>query len=70
MKPMNGILNTISRINLLFAFIILFAAHLLMYYMLGTDDWVMVALSAALVETAVLAAIQLYAAYRSRGRTR
>lgn len=65
---MNGFLNTVSRINLLLAFIVLFAGHLLMYYLLGTDDWPMVALSAALVETAVLAALQLFAGFRNRAR--
>lgn len=65
---MNGFWNTINRINLLVAFIVLFAAHILMYFLLGTDDWLMVALSAALVETAVLAALQLFASYRSRAR--
>ncbi|WP_438446257.1 hypothetical protein [Gorillibacterium sp. sgz5001074] len=65
---MNGFFAAVSRINLLFAFIILFAGHLLMYYVLGTDNWPMVALSAALVETAVIAALQLYAGFRRRAR--
>lgn len=67
---MSSFLNAVNRINLFLAFIALFAAHTLMYALLGTRDWVMVALSASLVETAVLAAIQLYAAYRMRNRTK
>lgn len=65
---MNGLWNTVNRINLLVAFVVLFGAHILMYYLLGTDDWVMVALSAALVETAVLAAVQLLGSFRNRAR--
>lgn len=65
---MNGFWNTVNRINLLVAFVVLFGAHILMYYLLGTDDWVMVALSAALVETAVLAAVQLLGSFRNRAR--
>lgn len=67
---MSSFLHAVSRINLFLAFIVLFGAHVLMYYLLRTDDWVMVALSAALVETALLAGIQLYAAYRLKGRAK
>lgn len=65
---MNGFLHFVNRINLFLAFIVLFAAHSLMYYALRTDDWAVVALSAALVDTAVLAAVQLYAVYRNRNK--
>lgn len=65
---MNGFWKTVTRINLLLAFIVLFGAHLLMYYSLGTDNWPMVALTAALVETAVIAALQLFAGFRKRAR--
>jgi hypothetical protein len=65
---MNGLWNTVNRINLLVAFVVLFIGHILMYYLLGTDDWIMVALTAALVESAVLAAIQLLGSYMNRAR--
>lgn len=65
---MNGFWNAVNRISLLVAFVVLFGGHILMYYLLGTDNWLMVALSAALVETATLAALQLLGSYMNSAR--
>ena len=63
---MNGLLQWINKLNLALAFLVLFAAHGLLYFGLGNGDWFFLALSAALVWTGVLAAVQLF----SRGRAR
>ncbi|TMV44591.1 hypothetical protein FE783_31825 [Paenibacillus mesophilus] len=47
-----------NRINLLWAFILLAAAHALLYYSLHNPNWVMLAILAALVDTGVIAVIQ------------
>jgi hypothetical protein len=65
---MNGFLQAINRINLLAAFLILFGGHLLMYFLLGTDKWMTVALSASLVDTAVLSGLQLLAVFKNRAK--
>lgn len=51
-------LGWINRVSLLWAFIILFALHALLYYSLGNSSWFLLALLAALVETGIIAAIQ------------
>ncbi|OXM82725.1 hypothetical protein [Paenibacillus rigui] len=48
----------IKSINLLWAFIVLFAFHGLLYYSLGTPGWFTVTLMASAVDTAVLAVVQ------------
>lgn len=53
-------MNWINRINLLWAFIILAAFHILLYVSLGNSNWMMLALLASLVDTGVLAVIQLF----------
>ncbi len=63
---MNGLLQWINKLNLVLTFLVLFAAHGLLYFGLGNGDWFFLALSAALVWTGVLAFAQLFA----RGRTR
>lgn len=65
---MNRILYAIRRINIFIAFLFLLGAHLLMYYLLGTANWFVAALSAALVETAVLSGLQLYAVYKLKAK--
>ncbi|MEF3304658.1 hypothetical protein [Paenibacillus sp. GYB003] len=50
----------INRINLVWAFVVLAAAHALLYYALGNASWFMLALLAALVDTGVIAVIQLF----------
>lgn len=47
-----------NRINLVWAFILLLAAHAGLYYALGNANWVMLAIVAALVDTGVIALIQ------------
>lgn len=49
----------ITRINLLAAFAALLVFHLLLYYFIGTDKWLSIALLASIVETGVLALIQI-----------
>lgn len=65
---MNRLLRAAVRLNLFLAFLVLLGVHMLMYFLLGTEGWVTVALSAALVETAVLSAFQLYATYKTRAK--
>ncbi|MDF2725015.1 MAG: hypothetical protein K0Q59_4690 [Paenibacillus sp.] len=48
----------INKINLLWAFLFLAAAHVLLYYSLGNPNWIVLALVAALVETGVIASLQ------------
>lgn len=52
-------LRWISRINLIAAFAVLLVFHLLLYYYLGTDNRISIALLASIVETGVLALIQI-----------
>lgn len=66
--PMNRFFRAVRRINLLIAFLVLFAAHLLLYYALGTDRWATVALTAALTETVVLALAQILIAFKTRAK--
>lgn len=61
---MNALLRFVGRLNLFLTFLILFAAHALLYFGLENDDWFFLALSASLVWTGVLAFVQLL------GRTR
>ena len=51
-------LNWLTRINILVAFVVLMVFHGLLYFYQGTNDWFMVALLASLVDTGVLAALQ------------
>ncbi|OUM96643.1 MAG: hypothetical protein A9Z00_03400 [Thermobacillus sp. ZCTH02-B1] len=60
----------IARINLLAAFAVLFVFHLLLYYFLGNDDWFSIALLASIVETGVLALIQIAAGGREEDKAR
>ncbi|CAM3060459.1 hypothetical protein PASE110613_14910 [Paenibacillus sediminis] len=50
----------IKRINLIWAFAILLIVHGIFYYSMGTPNWLLVALSAALVETGILAALKAF----------
>jgi hypothetical protein len=52
-------LSWISRVNLVAAFAVLLVFHLLLYYFLGTEKWFSIALLASIVETGVLALIQI-----------
>lgn len=63
-------LDWISRINLLVAFIVLLVFHMLLYYYQGTDNWLSMALLASIVDTGVLAALQLVIAGSKRQRNR
>ncbi len=56
---MRSLLDSLSRLNLLLTFVVLLAAHFLLYYSLGTGNWFAVALVAASVDTAVLGILQL-----------
>lgn len=60
----------ISRLNLLAAFAVLLVFHLLLYYFLGTDNWLSIALLASIVETGVLALIQIALGGREEDRAR
>ena len=60
----------IARINLLAAFAGLFVFHLLLYYFIGNDHWLSIALLASIVETGVLALIQIAAGGRDEDRAR
>jgi hypothetical protein len=48
----------INRIHLVWAFVLLAAAHAVLYYSLGNSNWIMLAILAALVDTGVIAVIQ------------
>lgn len=63
-------LRWISRINLLAAFIVLLVFHMLLYYYQNTDNWLSTALLASIVDTGVLAALQLVIAGSRRQRNR
>ncbi|WP_274364422.1 hypothetical protein [Paenibacillus thermotolerans] len=65
---MNGLLRWISRLNLVLVFIVLFAAHGLLYYGLRNDNWFFLALSASLVWTGVIAFVQLLAGTGQRSK--
>jgi len=60
------LLQWIHRVNVLAVFIVLAAAHGILYYSLGNDDWITLALLAALVETGVLAVIR--SLFRVKGK--
>ncbi|WNQ11158.1 hypothetical protein MJA45_26755 [Paenibacillus aurantius] len=51
-------LDWIRRINLIWVFVLLFGFHGLLYYYLGTANWLTVTLLATAVDTAVVAALQ------------
>ena len=63
-------LEWISRINLVVAFVVLMVFHLLLYYSQNTDNWLSMALLASIVDLGVLAAIQLVIVGRRRERNR
>jgi len=63
-------LKWISRINLLAAFAVLFVFHLLLYNFLGNTKWISVALLASIVETGVLALIQIAVGGREEDKAR
>lgn len=65
---MNSIVRMLNGLNLLWTFVVLLAAHLLLYYVQGTDDWIIVAVSAAAVDTAVLGALQFVVRSQSKNR--
>lgn len=65
---MNTLLRWVNRLNLVLAFLILFAAHGLLYFGLGNGDWFFLALSAALVWVGVLALVQLFSRSGSRSK--
>jgi hypothetical protein len=58
---MNKLYGMIKRIHLVTAFIVLLIFHFLLYYLLGNSNWLILALSASLVDTAILAALQFIA---------
>jgi LPS O-antigen subunit length determinant protein (WzzB/FepE family) len=60
----------ISRVNLLAAFAVLLAFHLLLYYFIGTEKWVSTALLASIVETGMLALTQIAVGGREEDRAR
>jgi NhaP-type Na+/H+ or K+/H+ antiporter len=60
----------ITRINLLAAFTALLVFHLILYYFIGTDNWLSIALLASIVETGVLALIQIALGGRDEDRVR
>jgi|GEM_PF-563144 len=60
----------ITRINLLAAFAALLVFHLILYYFIGTDNWLSIALLASIVETGVLALIQIALGGRDEDRVR
>jgi hypothetical protein len=60
----------ITRIHPVLAFIVLFAGHLLLYYSLGTPNWLVIALSAAFFDTAVWAVLQLVVQRYARSRNK
>jgi hypothetical protein len=62
------LLNWLTRINILVAFVVLMVFHALLYYYQGTNNWFMVALLASLVDTGVLAALQFAIGARRRAR--
>ncbi|WP_144340735.1 hypothetical protein [Paenibacillus darwinianus] len=61
-------LNWIRRVNILWLLVTLFVFHGLLYSALGTDNWLSVALTATLVDTAVVAALQYVIVGRGRER--
>jgi hypothetical protein len=65
---MNGLLQFVNRLNLVSTFLILFAAHGLLYFGLDNGDWFFLALSASLVWTGVIAFVQLFTRGRSRSK--
>lgn len=65
---MHGLLRFIRGINLFWTFLILFAAHGLLYFGLGNGNWIMLSVLAAAVWTAVLAFAKIFAAGRRRSR--
>jgi hypothetical protein len=60
----------IARINLLAAFAVLLVFHLLLYYFMETKNWLSIALLASIVETGVLALIQIAIGEREEDRVR
>lgn len=60
----------ITRINLLAAFAALLVFHLILYYFIGTDNWLSIALLASIVETGVLALIKIALGGRDEDRVR
>ena len=60
----------ISRINLLAAFAVLLVFHLLLYYVMDNDNWLSTALLASIVETGVLALIQIAVGGREEDKAR
>ena len=60
------ILHLLARVNLAAAFIGLWLAHMLLYYLLENEQWFPLSLLAALIDTGVIAAIQ----YAVQGKTK
>jgi hypothetical protein len=57
----------IKRINLLWLFVLLMGFHGLLYYSLGTNNWLFVAFSASVVDTALAGVLKLLLPDRERG---
>ena len=65
---MQTMLQWVHRLNLVLAFVILFGAHGLLYIGLDNGNWFLLAVSAALVWTGVLAFAQLVVRARVRSK--
>lgn len=65
---LDKILRFLRNINLVAAFLILLAGHLLMYYLLENESWISLAFAASLVDTAVLTGLQLFAMFKTRAK--
>jgi len=64
---MNGFLNYIERLNAVTALLAIFAGHLLLYLMLGEDDWLFATVSATLTYALVLYLLKYSIRKRNRG---
>ncbi|HUC90484.1 MAG TPA: hypothetical protein VMS09_00485 [Paenibacillus sp.] len=61
-------LDWIARVHILWLLVALFVFHGFLYSALGTDDWLGVALTATIVDTAVVAALKYFVVGRVRAR--
>ncbi|WP_166244552.1 hypothetical protein [Paenibacillus turpanensis] len=61
-------LKWLLNVSLIGLFLFMLAAHALMYYLYGTENFFMVALSASLVWTVVVGIIQLSVRRNTRAR--
>jgi hypothetical protein len=58
----------IKRINLLWLFVLLMGFHGLLYYSFGNDNWLFLAFSASVVDTAAAAALKLLLPDREKSK--